>query len=246
MILSQIEGLFAVAFFVIAFVGWIINLINQVQGGKKPGTPAAPRPRRQQVQQEIDQFLKQTRRPPGGETPANPAGQPVDAARQRRPPPPAQRRRSRKDVWQEQVGRPAADRLSSRSPAPDRPQRPAGSQPANRPAPVGSSLSEHHLQASVSSAEVRRDLGKMPGNQLSATIARDLPSHLSDQVVKDLGRFQASAPTSSGEQAIADTLGHRATPAESLMRLLRSRRGVRDAILVNEILSKPLGLRNRS
>jgi hypothetical protein len=250
MVLAQIEGLFAAAFFVIAFIGWIINLINQAQTPKKPGNTPAPRPRREQVQQEIDQFLKQTRRP---SNPERPSVEVVEADRPRRPPPPAQRRRNRKELWQEQVGKPGEEKsalpAASQSPSPAPPpkrKRPSLPQPATRSEPPRPSLSERHLQANISSAEVRRDLGEMPGNHLSAQVAKDLPSQITDQVTRDLGLFRATTPAASGEQAMAGTTGHRTTPAESLLRLLRSGRGIRDAILVNEILSKPPGLRSRS
>ena len=68
----DIGSLFAVAFLLISFVGWIMNLINSQNPPPKPNRPPRPpQPRTRKVQTEIEDFLQQAmgRRDPQAQRP---------------------------------------------------------------------------------------------------------------------------------------------------------------------------------
>jgi hypothetical protein len=243
-------------FFAIIFITWLVNLINQSQQvNKQRKPPESSRARREQVQSEIDKFLNQTRRAPKPQTPARP-GEPLRAedveARgseragggQRRPPSTEQRRRGRKEIWEEQTGRapPAASPPQRPKAQEKRPQqqRPAGT---TRP---GQNISGRHVATSVNKSTVSRDVGSGPKERIAGAVAQDLTGQVAQSVSSHLGTFSAASSTSAGEQALASTTAHRATPAEALLRMLRSPQSVRNAIVLGEVVSRPRVLRRQN
>ncbi|MBT5020461.1 hypothetical protein N8590_01815 [bacterium] len=227
LLLADIEGFFGIVFFLIAFVGWVINLVSQNQGQnkqqrKRPANQAGNR-RKQNVQNEIDQFLGQSRRNSGADRPqatddveviAPPAG--------RRPPP--RRRKTREEVWEEQTGAP----------------------PSPKPKPVppktkGRGLATRHLETKK---KPKKELRKPKSiSNLSEQVEKDLPHAVDASVTSHLHSFTAENPSATGQLGMASTTSNRKTKGSSLGKLLRSKSGVRNAIIMNEILSPPKSLR---
>jgi hypothetical protein len=246
------EELMGAAFAVIAIIGWLVNLVSQNQpkgrpGNRGPGQPLPQPQRRQQVQNEIEQFLKQARGvqqrakqedlvPPDQVQTVEPGR----ATGPRRPAPPKRGRRTKRDVWEDQTGRrvPAAPpaRTLQAKPAP-----PVEQPTARRP---GDGLAKRHIQPTVTEQELVRHLQTTLGPRVAAAVEKDLPHLVNQSVSSHLGTFAAAEATSTGEAAMADTLTKRASPASKILMLMRSRQGVRDAILLNELLSKPKALRS--
>lgn len=240
-LLADVPELFGAALFVMMVIGWIVNLVNQNQPGNPPRRPQPNRPRSDQVQNEIDRFLKQARRPQNKPQSAN-----VDDVEvleegrtrpPRRPPPANQRRRTRKEVWEEQTGKKNKSGGRPQTGSPGKPAATAKLPSAERP---GQTLAQRHVQTSVSERSVRRDVGSLPADRTSNAISRD---EIKQSVTQHLGAFSAADEKSSGAVAMAGTTSRPLTPAANLRQLMRSKHGVRDAIVLSEILSKPRALR---
>jgi hypothetical protein len=228
--LAALEGFFAIAFFLIAFIGWIVSLANQHQNPPKRGQGGAgDRQRRREVQGEIDEFLTQSRR-------NRPRQQrreefvnedeieiiePPKRRPARRPPPQGQQRsRTRREIWEEQTqGEDETASSRSRPPIPEqKPNRSRRSQPPQRtPSP---------------------SLG-----HLAQQVAQDVPHAVDQSVSSHMGLFGAAAMT--GTRDASETTSRRSSPAVTVLPLLRSKEGIRNAVLLTEILSKPRGLQRR-
>lgn len=223
--LAAIDNFFGVIIFVIAFISWVVNLIKQSQeaGGNQQGPRRPARPpqnRNRDVQGEIDEFLTQSRRRPSDNVVSEEEIEVVSSPKQRRRPP--RRRKSRQEVWEEQTAK--------KQQQPQRPQPPQPQQ-ASRP---GESLSQRHL-------DTQRNQSAPP---LQQTIAKELPHSIDESVAAHLKQFAAAAPTSSGERAMAMTTNRPTTKASIAGKLLKSQNSIRDAIILNEILSPPKARRS--
>lgn len=240
--LGAIEGFFALAFFVIAFIGWILNLINQSQEAnqrnRKPGQGAGGK--REKVQQDIDDFLNQNRRQKnqnagGGELVA--ANEVEVVERRTRPTPqgrrpPANRQRSRKEVWDEQTGKAAPkEQQPPKRTQTGRPKvqvkqapQPAAKGPGSIAAQLGQAI--HDRPSPTSDA-----VGKSLAHQVDASVS----AHL--------GAFRADDPKSLGRQGMDETTADRITPAARLLGMMRTKQGIKQAIVLGEVLSKPRVLR---
>lgn len=240
-LLADIPELFGAALFVMMVIGWIVNLVNQNQPGNPPRRPQTNRPRSDQVQNEIDRFLNQARRPQNKPQSANVDD--VELAEEgrsrppRRPPPANQRRRTRKEVWEEQTGKKNKPGGRPKPAPPAKPAVAANLPSAERP---GQSLAQRHVQTSVSGSSITRDVGHLPTDRVGGAISRN---EIKQSVTQHLGAFSAADDKSSGAVAMASTTSSRATPAEALRQLMKTKHGVRDAIVLSEILSKPRALR---
>lgn len=132
--------------------------------------------------------------------------------------------RERDDVWREQNTRQRRSPKKKQAAPPPKPKAPP---PA--PQPSSGRLADRHLQSDVSSNVVRSGLGSQ--------VERDLP-HMTDSIGSR--KLEASG---LGDQARRETTSHRATPAMALRQMLASPRGVRNAVMMAEILSPPLSAR---
>lgn len=233
-VIADIEGFFGIVFFLIAFVGWVINLVNQNQDPKKQGrTRPSPKARSQQsVQQEIDEFLAQSRRGPGQQHARQPQRQDqtddvelIAPPQARRPAP--RRRKSREEVWSEQTGQPSKARQNA--PKQTKPKRSQG-------------LAEKYLQKSSQTSQPAENRSRKRST-LADQIEADLPHAVDAGVAEHLKIFTAESPTSIGLQGISETTNNRRTKANILASMLRTPKGIRQAILMNEILSPPKSLR---
>ncbi|MCA9080862.1 MAG: hypothetical protein KDA58_09900 [Planctomycetaceae bacterium] len=143
----------------------------------------------------------------------------VEEAPRRRPPRSRSRKRSRDDVWREQTGQ-----------ASSKPQSPA--KPVSPP-PV-TFLQERHVETSIR---------EVPRAEISGLTAQHLSSSIDTRVQQDLGIFTGVSESSSGSRAQSETTRRRAAPSSALRLMLRNPESVRQAIVMSEILSKPVALR---
>lgn len=246
-LLGAIEGFFALAFLVIAFIGWILNLINQNQDAnqrdRKPGQGGGGA-RRDRVQQDIDDFLNQNRRQ--GQQGGRPGGggdfvptQEVEVVERRTPQgrrPPANRQRDRQEVWEDQVGKPAQRQIQPRGQSQQRTQ-------SNRPKRQVKSATQAQSKAEARSAtQVGQSIQNRP-SPATELVGQPLPHGVDASVSSHLGKFRAGDPNSIGQSGLLETTADRETPASKLRELMRTRQGRRQAILLGEIMSKPRVLR---
>jgi hypothetical protein len=74
-----------------------------------------------------------------------------------------------------------------------------------------------------------------------AHLAHDVDQH----VTQHLGAFSAGMPTSSGRMAQSETRRRSNPRTAALLTALRTPAGARNAVLMQEILGRPRGLRSR-
>lgn len=233
LILADIEGFFGIVFFLIAFVGWVINLVNQNQEQKKPPRRRPPNQagqrRKKAVQNEIDQFLGQARRN-SGQRPATDVDdvEVIAPPSERRAPP--RRRRTREEVWEKQTGA-----------APSKKPKPAS--PSQKP--KGRGLASRHLETRESQAKKSAEKPRTPKpiSSIAKNVENDLPHAVDASVAAHLSKFTAESPTSAGQIGIARTTTNRRTKGSVLGKLLQSKESVRNAVILNEVLSPPKSMR---
>jgi len=196
-VLGVIEGIAGIIFFIIAFMGFISNLTKQNQEKQRREQRRGGGGARDAMQDEIDAFLKESRRSPRDER----AGRDefvsddeieiVEEAPRRRPP--RQRQRTRTRQRSSQGARQKSRKLE-----------------APKPVPISETLEDRHIQSSFEGQE-------MP--HLQAGIGQPA----------QVAQISRSGAKSHAKQAV--------------FAMVRSGTGIRNAILVNEILSKPAALR---
>lgn len=126
--------------------------------------------------------------------------------------------------------RPPAAKASKKPTKPS----PQKAKPPAKPAKPGSVLADQHLASANLGAGLRGHVSTfMQPDRVAAEVQQDLKNRIADEVQADLGPSQ----TSSTAPTIAFT------PAHPLVTLLRDPRGVRQAIMLQEILQKPKALR---
>lgn len=202
----------SVVVLVIAFLSWIVNLINGQNQPPRARGPQnrPPRPGQDRLQNEIEVFLQevQGRKKPDVD-PQAAAPRPV-----REPPPRPQR------------PKPPARRPQRKSkPVAERPRR-------RRPVPA-----ERKPIAKKSETKAKSAVGSLEDRHLESRIEGSVAQHLKP-LESDI------APAVQPDPAAASAKVRRS--ATDIATLLRSPAGVRQAILLNEILSRPIGLRSRS
>jgi FtsZ-interacting cell division protein ZipA len=209
------EGLIFFVFLVIAGVSWAINFAKQQEMQQKRLEQQKQR-RRGKPSMQVDDFLDED------EIEVVPGSR---RGNERRPP--ADRRtRQRDDIWREQTRDPAA----SRSPVKPAPQRPAPKKQPPKPkaAPQQSSFPDRGNIPPQRQGLSGTRLASQPSGDLSGVVARS--------VAADLGEFKSgSAPL--------ETTTRRVTPAMQLLAQLRQPGGVRNAIIIKEVLGRPVSER---
>jgi hypothetical protein len=216
-LLADIGPFITGAILIISFIGWLSNIITSQQ---KPKAPQAarqqPRPRDKRVQDEIDAFLKEAT---GQERqkPQRPAGrdQVLSADEIEVVGKPQQRRPAPKP---KPAGKPAA------SPVPKRPE-------PSRAAP-GATMAQRHLAADTLGKDLQQHVR---AHMLERPVGIALPS--ASTTASRLGVF--SGDQSTGRKAAEETLRRASTPASELLTLLRGPSGVRQAIILGEVLRRP-------
>lgn len=220
---DEIVGLI---FTILGVIAWIINhLSGKNQAAPPPARPRQPaRPRDDRLKDEIDIFIKEVR---GQVKEPQPRIQPSQSPPSEGRPPLV----ARGDQTGSQSGkrrkqpRPADIPLETASRSK---RRGVGDEIANRAAPGHRNL----------------------GNAIRADVAQDLPPRISDEVREDMkDRVDISVSDHLGKFTGADP-AFAATPSRAFSgsqvgAIFHDRSKVQQAILINEILSKPLALRNR-
>ncbi len=207
--------IFIVIFMVIALIRAIRNSAQERPQGQQADAEAAAKRRR--VQSDIDAFLT--------EVGASPAPKQTTE-----PPTPAPQRARRQESAAKR--RQAGNRRRPPRPQERQRQQATARQPKDSPPiterALGSGISEHVDQ--YIAQHVAEHVDSNVDDHLEVDIAHSVSSHLGDR----------SAELPSLTQAGVDV----PTTAENFRQLLRSRQGVRQAILLNEILTRPRALRH--
>jgi hypothetical protein len=223
---NNFEGLIAVAFLVISVIGWVINQAGgQKNQGPKPGAAPRPQPKRQQVQSEIDSFLQQAtgKRPARGNADqvAEQDIELVEEAPRRVPVAPERRPPSRPQAQPRpvaQTGRPA--------PQPRRTQ----PQPVRTPNPTPMP----RATATALGQGVRQHVAVHMADQISQRVAQEVPHAIDAMVQQHLGTSMSSRSPVQEQSSAAAFIGIDLTNANA----------IRQAVILNEILSPPLSRRS--
>ena len=259
--LAQLEGVFAMIFFAIAFIGWVSRLIAENQqkgnaGRQQPGRRPNQQNKGDKVRREIDEFLSQSRQGKRSSQPQRdqrtreqgrrrdddflPDHEVEVVEARRRPPPrkptPAQKRKTRREIWEEQVGKRTGAAAStapvSRESLIDQPKLGEARSPADAPAGWGPPTEAEVLRRALDS--------------LSESFGREtveaLPQAVRNSLASELGKQLAKTSEGSPQAGTSGMVRPRPASAKSIAQMLRSPQGVRNAILLNEILSRPKSL----
>jgi len=231
-ILANFEGIFAVLFLLISFVGWIINMINAQNPPPAPnrGPQRRPRAKDRKVQNEIEQFLQEAMgnknaRAEEGEVPADE----IEVVETGVPERPAPRRRPRA----------AAKPTASRQPQPQRTA--TAEQKAPKP---GKGVASRHLAPNETlGGGVMSHVTDHMRERVSRETQTHLPHAVNQTVTQHLGEFTADdRDTRSTVKPVHRSRANIVDPT-ALIADLRKPDGMRKAVILQEILAKPRGLR---
>jgi hypothetical protein len=235
---NAIDGAITIAVLVIAFIGWLVQMAGQAKGPQpplnrpRPAVPPANRPnpgRDKSLQTEIDAFLREvgaTRKPPPKEEDAIEI---LDDVEELAP-----------------VRRPLTSRRDPNSAAPSPiatpAPRPTGA-PSNwdvehqrRRERLLSTLAERHLESTPLGAEMRQHVEQdMAESNRLRREKEEIERSLADAKAQ-INAMQAAMPAATARVV-------RSTGRAAVMALLKDKRSVKDAIIINEILTKPRALR---
>lgn len=220
-LLADIEGFFGIVFFLIAFVGWVINIVSQNKSAEQKkrdvarrGPVAQQRGNRNSAQSEIDQFLRQAKQQMGGVQEVDEIDDVVVIAPPKRRNPP-QQPKSKQEIWQEQTGQAVTPK-----PAKQRQQRATAKR---RTSPQQSPPTP----APVQQSPVRPV--SQPGQEGSLTGSGTLTGYTMSP---------GTGPAAVGQAPVL------LNSATEIRRLLQSRGGARNAIVLGEILARPKSLQS--
>lgn len=214
------QGFIAVALLVISFISWIINVINSQNPKKGGAAPRRPAQRDKRIQDEIDMFLKGATS--DDESKPRPARKNQDVEIVRERPEPAPRKT-------------LAERRVATAAPPAKPKPP-------KPKPVQTRPASRALQQLPKKKAIRVGQTEL-GSKVSQHVSEHMRDRIDDQVALDLGGgtvgpLSLALDTGSqlGEQRVELT-------RQSIIAAMRNPHAVRQAIMINEILSPPLARR---
>lgn len=238
---NAIDGAITIAVLVIAFIGWLVQMAGQNKGPQpqvnrpRPAVPPANRPemrRDKSLQSEIDAFLREvgsTRRPPQKEEDA------IEILDD--------------DVEVVSPRQPLTSRREPISSAPSSPVVMAETRPQRTGAPSAwdleqqrrrerlvSTIAERHLESAPLGAEMRQHVEEYMAE--SNRLRRE-----KEQVERSLADAKAQIAAMSATTSGATGGGFRPAGRAIVAGLLRDKRSIKDAIVINEILAKPRALR---
>ncbi|OAI57597.1 hypothetical protein AYO47_07885 [Planctomyces sp. SCGC AG-212-M04] len=233
---AGLETLVGVAFVVISLISWLTNYLNaraKPNGPNNRGAARPQRPRSERIQSEIEQFMREQVKRQEGEAPAAQRPKPQAQPESRQPAPARQQPQRRPQPAQ----RGPAPRPVARKPA-----EPLQRQPINQSgqqAPTVRPGEEISHRKSITSEGlgrgVRDHLKTAMVERVQAEAQVYLGANVSTEVSRHLGTFAAGSQPGSGPVA--------ASPAQALAADLRSREGMRRALIAQTILEKPMALR---
>jgi hypothetical protein len=230
---ANLETLIGVAFVVISLISGLMNYLNSKA---KPNAPnnrggARPvRPRSERIQSEIEQFMReQVRRQEGDAPPAAERPQPKPEPR---PAPQAKQLPQRRAPAQRgPAPRPVARKTETS-------QRQAINQSSQQSPTVRPGEEISHRKSITSEGlgqGVREHLKTAMVERVQAETQVHLGQGVSAEVSRHLGSFAAATPP-AGTPVVA-------TPAQALVADVRSRDGMRRALIAQMILERPAALR---
>lgn len=229
---ADIEALIKIGIGVVLGIGWLIRFIaSKNQAAAPPPQRRAQRPpaqRDEKIKNEIEVFLQEVtgrKAPPKQAEAARPVPQATE-------PRPTQARPQRPaTVPQRPAARPVASpTTTSASPSPPVPQETASIRPggaiAGRKGPgstgLGTGVTSHLAEY-------------MDEKRIEKQVQKDLQHTVNQEVRSHLGQFTAESATQGAAGAAAGSAG----ATHELVKLLRNPQGVRQAILIKEVLERP-------
>lgn len=236
-ILAKIDAEFIITA-VIAFIGFVSWVVNQLNNAKAKNPPAKPigqvqrrpaAPRDEKVFEEISVFLEQAERRPAGQQArkGKPGAQPRPAAGRQAP-----------------MGKLKSGTAQSRPPA--KPIAIPENQSRQAHRPPGGDIARRKLSgADKLGSQVRQHVSEMQKSRVEAHVAQDMRSRIASEVKADLGEFSAGAAapgTPASDQSASAT---RAVSPQRIAEFLRQPGNMRQAIVLNLILTPPPGLRRK-
>lgn len=217
------EEAIALVIFLISILSWLINTIRSASADKnvpppRPANADRPQQPKQQLQNEIDVFLREV----GAKNKPQQAGaeRRLPAAPRQPPEPP---RRARQPLQR-------SDSQTAVKPAQSPPQREQRKRSfEERKSPVSTELGK----------EVRTHVSQyMQAERLPTHAASGLGQEVVASVADHLGKFTAITPA-----PMSDAPPPPVTAANTIASMLRNPNSVRQAILINEVLARPKALR---
>ena len=222
------DNFIPILFVVIAFASWIFNLLSQNKAKGRvdagPKQPVGP-PRDRRIQSEIDVFLKEIG---GGRKIENAQDDEIFieiVPEEER----AGRQRPRRSIQQRQ-----------RSPQPQPVTETPQAEPSIHQLP-GSDIAE---RKGPGSSGLGRNVRKHVSEHMrEGMVAEHVQEHLAHDVNKSVRQHLG---TSGRDQKTQQQVDHSPKKSHAIVRLLHDPSGMRQAILLSEILSPPKGLRRPS
>jgi hypothetical protein len=208
----------AIGFLLISFIGWINNLISAQnpppppkRAGGRPQPP--PRPRDVKVQSEIEAFLREAVERRGQGPAAGKAGGPLPVPRPASSVPTAQGQQ------------PASAAAASQSAASVRPGGAIAARSLEKPSGLGTGVASH----------VRTHMGE----RISREVSQHLPHAINQGVGHHLGQFTAGQSDPRADVVPVVQSHASVSDPTRLIDQLREQDGMRKAIILNTILSRP-------
>lgn len=223
---ADLGGLIAIAFMIISFIGWLSNLANK--DSQKPPVRRERKPQDRKIRDEIDAFLQEATGGKPSKRPTRVERDPdiLDAAdvevvstpTQQRPKP--QRSQTQRRPLTSTPQRSLSGTTSSR-----RPPRQEVTQRLGQESSLGQTLSRH-VQSHMA-------------ERVALQASRDVEPSVDDSVAAHMGNFSADLSGSVPTHPVASV-----TPAAGeLLKMLRNPEGVRQALVLGEVLNPPLAMR---
>lgn len=246
-----IDAALTIAVLLIAFIGWIMQIVGQAKGQKPAGQPNRPRPAGprgpaarpagprgdDRLRSEIDSFLREV------------AGKPQPARRA--------------DDEDEEVALeiiPDEPPVSERRRVGDRHRREPATSVSTVAAPPSGDRSIGNRSEWDREHQRRRDklISRLPSRHLDSTLGQELRAHVEqfaaesdallrekEQAERSLADARAEIRSMKAQIAVSPAAAPLVGPGAGsrFAQLLKNRKSVKDAIVINEVLSRPRGLR---
>jgi hypothetical protein len=236
----ELQGITFIIIIAIAIISWLTNLASQ-KNPPKPQPQARPprKPAGDKLSQEIDVFLQEVsgRRKQSNPEPIEIEVVPDDEIRRRR----SGQRAARSTQRPQRPVQPQRPKPLQQQTPPT--LRPTTATPLARTRPGQEMAERHSIDPSQLGSNLQSHLATYMGaDRLEREVNQHLKHEVDQGVSQHLGQFRA---TTTADAPIAASSTPTPQKAADIVRLLRDPSGVRQAILINEVLGKPLAMRQR-
>jgi hypothetical protein len=247
---GAIEAAISIAVLVIAFIGWLVQIagsakaqppapVNRPRPIPRPGGPPGQRPqpprRDERLQSEIDAFLREVsgrKAPPRDEEVAIEIVPDEDLPEEQ----------PRRLAPQSQPLFPAAHPSPiGAAPNPNQPSEWEREQQRLRRERQLSSVAERRLEATPLGAELRKHVEQFAAESLQLRREKELAERQLAEANAQLQAMRAQVAASPGAAPVGTGL-----EASRVAAMLKNRKTVKDAIVINEILGRPRGGNRRT